>query len=161
MCGGDGYASPGHVPFRTARHPHAEDIVQEAMIRAWRHTDRLAGTEGSVRGWLFSVTRRLVIDWVRKPHTRREMITDGHHEPVSTTDGIEAVQHALVVRPLLSRLSLEHRAVLVHIYLCDRTIKETAGILGVPSGTVKSRHHHALRKLRAVARTEAVRPPLV
>jgi RNA polymerase sigma-70 factor (ECF subfamily) len=40
--------------------------------------------------------------------------------------------------------------VLVHLYLCDRTIKETAEVLGIPAGTVKSRHHNALRKLRAV-----------
>ncbi|MFD8565664.1 sigma-70 family RNA polymerase sigma factor [Streptomyces sp. NPDC059639] len=133
----------------------AEDIAQETMIRAWRNIDRLRGAEGSPRGWLFTVTRHLVIDWVRKPHTRREVTADSHHEPVSATDDIEAVQHALVVGPLLGRLSPEHRAVLVHIYLCDRTIKETAGILGVPQGTVKSRHHNALRKLRAVAQPEA------
>lgn len=50
--------------------------------------------------------------------------------------------------PCCMRLSPEHRAVLVHIYLFDRTIQETAGILGVPTGTVKSRQHNALRKLR-------------
>ncbi|MEW2512996.1 sigma-70 family RNA polymerase sigma factor [Streptomyces sp. NPDC046870] len=136
-------------------HGLAEDIVQEAIIRAWRNIDRLVGMEGSVRGWLFTVTRHLVIDWVRKPHARREVIGDNYNDPVSGTDGTEAVHDALVVKPLLRRLSPEHRAVLVHIYLCDRTIQETAGILGVPAGTVKSRQHNALRKLRAVVRPEA------
>ncbi|MET9017828.1 sigma-70 family RNA polymerase sigma factor [Streptomyces olivaceoviridis] len=136
-------------------HGLAEDIVQEAIVRAWRNIDRLIGMEGSVRGWLFTVTRHLVIDWVRKPHARREVLGDTYNDPVSGTDGTEAVHDALVVRPLLRRLSPEHRAVLVHIYLCDRTIQETAGILGVPVGTVKSRQHNALRKLRAVVRREA------
>ncbi|KMS66057.1 RNA polymerase [Streptomyces regensis] len=136
-------------------HGLAEDIVQEAIIRAWRNIDRLLGMEGSVRGWLFTVTRHLVIDWVRKPHARREVIGDTYNDPVSGTEGTEAVHDAMVVRPLLRRLSPEHRAVLVHIYLCDRTIQETAGILGVPAGTVKSRQHNALRKLRAVVRPEA------
>ncbi|MFF4761284.1 sigma-70 family RNA polymerase sigma factor [Streptomyces sp. NPDC001292] len=136
-------------------HGLAEDIVQETTIRAWRNIDRLLGMEGSVRGWLFTVTRHLVIDWVRKPHARREVVGVTYNDPTSGTDDTEVVHDALVARPLLRRLTPEHRAVLVHIYLCDRSIQETAGILGVPAGTVKSRHHNALRKLRSVVRPEA------
>ncbi|MET7518961.1 sigma-70 family RNA polymerase sigma factor [Streptomyces sp. NPDC005480] len=136
-------------------HGLAEDIVQETVIRAWRNIDRLLGMEGAVRGWLFTVTRHLVIDWVRKPHARREVVGVTYNDPASGTDGTEVVRDALVARPLLRRLTPEHRAVLVHIYLCDRSIQETARILGVPAGTVKSRHHNALRKLRSVARPEA------
>ncbi|MBZ9645404.1 sigma-70 family RNA polymerase sigma factor [Streptomyces sp. PSKA30] len=136
-------------------HGLAEDIVQETIIRAWRNIDRLLGMEGSVRGWLFTVTRHLVIDWVRKPHARREVVGVTYNDPVSGTDGTEAVHDTLVARPLLRRLSPDHRAVLVHIYLCDRSIQETAGILGIPAGTVKSRHHNALRKLRSVVGPEA------
>lgn len=136
-------------------HGLAEDIVQETIIRAWRNIDRLLGMEGAVCGWLFTVTRHLVIDWVRKPHARREVVGVSYSDPVLGADSMEAVHHALVARPLLRQLSPEHRAVLVHIYLCDRSIQETAGILGVAAGTVKSRQHNALRKLRNVARPEA------
>lgn len=136
-------------------HGLAEDIVHETIIRAWRNTDRLLGMEGSVRGWLFTVTRHLVIDWVRKPHVRREAVGVTYSEPAVGTDATEAVLDALVATPHLRRLSSDHRAVLVHTYLCDRSIQETAGILGVPAGTVKSRQHHALRKLRGVVRPEA------
>ncbi|MFE7752582.1 sigma-70 family RNA polymerase sigma factor [Streptomyces sp. NPDC057428] len=133
----------------------AEDVVQETAIRAWRNVDRLLGTEGSVRGWLFTVTRHLVIDLVRKPHARKEVVGATYNDPAFVRDGTDAVHNSLVAKPLLLRLSPEHRAVLVHIYLCDRTIQETAGILGVPTGTVKSRQHNALRKLRTVAGVEA------
>lgn len=136
-------------------HGLAEDIVQETVVRAWRNIDRLLGMEGSVRGWLFTVTRHLVIDWVRKPHARREVVGVGYSDPVVRGDSTDAVHDAMVVRPLLGRLSPEHRAVLVHIYLCDRSIQETAGILGVPAGTVKSRQHNALRKLRRFVRPGA------
>jgi RNA polymerase sigma-70 factor (ECF subfamily) len=51
----------------------AEDVVQETMIRAWRHIERLRSTEGSIRSWLFVVTRNLVIDWTRKSYVRYEM----------------------------------------------------------------------------------------
>lgn len=136
-------------------HGLAEDVVQETIIRAWRNSDRLNGTEGAVRGWLFTVTRHLVIDWVRKPYVRREVAEVAFHDLTSEGDGFEAVDDGMVTRLLLQRLSPEHRAVLVHIYLCDRTIQETAGILGLPTGTVKSRQHNALRKLRTMQRPEA------
>ncbi|MEU1199931.1 sigma-70 family RNA polymerase sigma factor [Streptomyces sp. NPDC005813] len=137
-------------------HGLAEDVVQETIIRAWRNMDRLLGMEGSVKGWLFTVTRHLIVDWVRKPHRRREVVGGTYSEPSSGTDHIEAVHHAMVARPTLSRLSPEHRAVLVHLYLFDRTIKETAAILGIPAGTVKSRQHNALRKLRRTLHADAV-----
>lgn len=135
----------------------AEDIVQETIIRAWRNIDRLLNTNGSVRGWLFTVARHLIIDWVRKPHARKEVVGATYSDPLSAADGTDAVHDALLARRLLRRLSLEHRAVLVHIYLCDRSIQETASILGVPAGTVKSRHHNALRKLRLEVQSEASR----
>jgi RNA polymerase sigma-70 factor (ECF subfamily) len=131
-------------------HGVAEDIVQETIIRAWRNMDRLLGMEGSVKGWLFTVTRNLVVDWVRKPHMRREVVGGTYSDPFVRADPIEQLYRAMVVKPALGRLSAEHRAVLVQLYLCDRTIKETAEVLGIPAGTVKSRHHNALRKLRAV-----------
>lgn len=128
----------------------AEDIVQETLIRAWRHTDRLLTRDGSLRGWLFTVTRHLVVDWVRKPHIRKEVVGATYHDPPAMGEGLEAVHDAMVTRPSLRLLSPEHRAVLVHIYLCDRAIKETAALLGIPAGTVKSRQHKALRQLRRV-----------
>lgn len=136
-------------------HGLAEDIVQETIIRAWRNMDRLLGMEGSVKGWLFTVTRHLVVDWVRKPHTRKEVVGGTYNDPSSGTGHMEAVHHAMVARPPLLRLSPEHRAVLVHLYLCDRSIKETADILGIPAGTVKSRQYNALRKLRTAFHAEA------
>jgi RNA polymerase sigma-70 factor (ECF subfamily) len=136
-------------------HGLAEDVVQETLIRAWRNIDRLLGMEGSPRGWLFTVTRHLVVDWVRKPHARKEVVGGTYHDPASLGDRIEAVHDALVVQPSLRRLSPEHRAVLVHLYLRDHTIKQTADILGVPPGTVKSRQHNALRKLRSALRAKA------
>lgn len=107
-------------------HGLAEDIVQETIIRAWRNIDHLLGMEGSVRGWLFAVTRHLVIDWVRKPHAHREVIGVTNNDPVSGADSTEAVHDALVAKPLLYRLSPEHRAVLMRATLVPR-FKKTVG----------------------------------
>ncbi|MFF2328640.1 MULTISPECIES: RNA polymerase sigma factor [unclassified Streptomyces] len=128
----------------------ARGTLARKFFRAWRNIDRLPGMEGSVRGWLFTVTRHLIIDWVRqRPQARREIVGAIHQDPSWSSEEFDKVHATLVTKPLLHRLPSQQRAVLVHIYLCDRTIQETAGILGVPAGTVKSRQHNALRRLRA------------
>jgi RNA polymerase sigma-70 factor (ECF subfamily) len=132
----------------------AEDVVQETLIRAWHHTDRLYGSEGSVRGWLLTVARNLAIDSVRSARFRHETLGAEEHD-VYQADHAEAVGASVDARALLRHLSYEHREVLVHTYLCGRTVQETARILGVPAGTVKSRQHYALSALRTRAGSAA------
>ncbi|MFD4605017.1 sigma-70 family RNA polymerase sigma factor [Streptomyces sp. NPDC058464] len=131
----------------------AEDIVQEALIRAWPHAERLYSTEGSVRGWLLKVTRNLVVDRMRSATARHETIgADDRDVPLPDHSG--AVLAAVEATDLLRQLSPEHREVLLHTYLCGRTAQETARFLGIPAGTVKSRRHYALNTLRAKAGQE-------
>lgn len=129
-------------------HHLAEDIVQEALIRAWPHAERLHSTQGSVRGWLLTVTRNLVIDRLRSPSSRYETVVPAETHQRSQRDHADAVLASVESTRLLHQLSVEHREVLVHTYLRGRTVQETARILGVPAGTVKSRQHYALLKLR-------------
>ncbi len=128
----------------------AEDIVQETLIRAWPHAERLYSTEGSVRGWLLTVTRNLVVDRMRSAVARHETI-GAEDRDLPLPDHSGAVLASVEATCLLRRLSHEHREVLLHTYLCGRTVQETARILGIPAGTVKSRRHYALNILRAQA----------
>lgn len=128
----------------------AEDIVQETLIRAWPHAERLYSTEGSVRGWLLTVTRNLVVDRMRSAVARHETI-GAEDRDLPLPDHSGAVLASVEATGLLRRLSHEHREVLLHTYLCGRTVQETARILGIPAGTVKSRRHYALNILRAEA----------
>ncbi|MFR0357666.1 sigma-70 family RNA polymerase sigma factor [Streptomyces sediminimaris] len=130
----------------------AEDIVQEALIRAWPHAERLYSTEGSVRGWLLTVTRNLVVDRTRSAWARHETV-DADARDVALPDHADDVLASVEATALLRQLSHEHREVLLHTYLCGRTAQETAQILGIPAGTIKSRRHYALSTLRAKART--------
>ncbi|MGC0379729.1 sigma-70 family RNA polymerase sigma factor [Streptomyces sp. SAI-229] len=125
----------------------AEDIVQEALVRAWFHTDKLRSGEGSARGWLLKVTRNLVIDHTRSALARRETMVDDTGE-VAQPDHADAVLARVEADALLRSLTPEHREVLVHTYLYGYTVRETAQLLGVPAGTVKSRQHYALHALR-------------
>lgn len=125
----------------------AEDVVQETLIRAWHHADRLCSNEGSLRGWLLTVARNLAIDRVRSAYVRHESV-GAEHPGMLQGDHADTTTASVDAMALLRLLSHEHREVLVHTYLHDKTVVETALILGVPAGTVKSRQYYALRQLR-------------
>jgi RNA polymerase sigma-70 factor, ECF subfamily len=126
----------------------AEDIVQETMLRAWRHVTTLAATR-SPQAWLSRVARNLTVDWARR-HAARPYEVD---EDLSTIwapaeERYDAALDRAVLVGALRRLSPGQREILVLVHLQDRTHTEVASSLGVPAGTVKSRAHYATRELR-------------
>ena len=126
----------------------AEDIVQEAVLRAWRHADRLTSTPGLTRPWLFTVVRRLAIDAHRTRRARPADLIPTALDREVVSDSSERTLTAQVLTRALAELDRPHREVLVHRYCLDRSIEETAAELNLPQGTVKSRSSHALRALR-------------
>jgi RNA polymerase sigma-70 factor (ECF subfamily) len=125
----------------------SQDIVQETLLRAWRHPSVLDQSSGSARGWLFTVARHLVIDDWRTRRSQLEVLTSDLPEP-ETSDGTEELLQSWVVADALGRLSDEHRAVIVECYYRGRSVAQAARVLDIPEGTVKSRTHYALRALR-------------
>ncbi len=128
----------------------AEDLVQETLLRAWRHPEALNPDRGSVRAWLFTTVRNLAIDsWRRRSVRVGEVVTDTPPEPI-TDDETDRTVEAWLIAEALARLSAVHRQVLVECFYLGRSVAEAAARLGVPPGTVKSRTHYALRSLRLV-----------
>jgi RNA polymerase sigma-70 factor (ECF subfamily) len=128
----------------------AEDVIQETLLRAWRNAESLTPERGSVRGWLMRVAHNVTIDGYRATKARPAEVAQDNVAETSVRDRCEDVLTALDVKRALSQLSLEHRAVLVEVYIRDRTAAEAARVLGIPVGTVKSRIHYALRILRVM-----------
>jgi len=128
--------------------PRAEDVVQETLLRAWRNPRILDQTEGSARAWLFTVARNLVIDEWRTRRAQLEVSTAEPPERAPARDETDELLQSWVVADALSRLSEEHRLVLVECYYRGRSVAEAARRLDIPEGTVKSRTHYALRALR-------------
>lgn len=133
----------------------AEDVVQEALIRVWRHPDVLTNGRGSVRGWLLTVVRNIVIDRSRARATRPREVAQTDANPPVSGDHSDAVAASVTVHAALADLSVDHRAVLEQVYLHGRTLEQAATALGVPVGTVKSRSYYALRALRTSMDNEA------
>ncbi|MEV2235389.1 sigma-70 family RNA polymerase sigma factor [Streptomyces phaeochromogenes] len=128
----------------------AEDVVQETLIRAWRHPEVVANPQGSLRGWLLTVARNIVTDRYRARAARPAEVAESESTVPIERDHSESVVDSVVLLDALDRLKPEHREVLVQIYYRGRTASEASVLLGIPEGTVKSRTHHALKALRKV-----------
>lgn len=120
----------------------AADCTQEAMVRAWRRWQRVAEM-GNRSGWVYRTAMNLARSRFRK--LRREVLGvfgDRRQPPPSPPD--PALAEAL------SGLPEEQRRVVVLRFYLDWSLERTAETLEVAVGTVKSRQHRALARLRDV-----------
>jgi RNA polymerase sigma-70 factor (ECF subfamily) len=128
----------------------AEDLTQETMLRAWRKIDDLNANIDALRPWLLTVARRVAIDAGRAKQARPTEVgaVDMAVLPAND-DAIDQMLGAQTIRRALAQLTPEHRNVIIEVYYRGRPAAEAGEILGIPTGTVKSRTYHALRLLRA------------
>jgi RNA polymerase sigma-70 factor (ECF subfamily) len=130
----------------------AEDLMQETMLRTWQNLEVLHRDPLSLRPWLMTVARRIAIDMLRARAARPAEVADAWYEELcEAVEPFAAVHDRSAIRVAVRRLSRDHLEVLVHVYILDHTIEQTACLLGVPAGTVKSRLHYALRAARPLA----------
>ena len=126
----------------------AEEVVQETFVRAWRARQRFDPARGSLRTWLFSIERNLLIDMART-RAREEVHHAASGRMTETVDdNIESALVSWQVEDAVLRLSSEHRAVIVEMYFRGQTSKEMASRLAIPEGTVRSRLFYALKALK-------------
>jgi RNA polymerase sigma-70 factor, ECF subfamily len=127
----------------------AEDVVQETLLRAWRHPEVTADTDRSARAWLFTVARNMIRDERRSARVRHEGASPTDDEPAdASVEGVDAALDRILLTSALSQLSDEHRAVIRRAYYQGWSTGQIATDLGIPEGTVKSRLHYAVRALR-------------
>jgi RNA polymerase sigma-70 factor (ECF subfamily) len=134
----------------TGDRAHAEDVVQETLLRGWQHPEVTNDGERSARAWLFTVARNMIIDERRSSRFRNEVSSlDGSAAPEQASpDEVNAALDRMLVGEALAQLSPDHRAVIRRSYYLGWTTTQIADDLGIAEGTVKSRLHYAVRALR-------------
>ncbi len=136
-----------------------EDIVQETLVRAWRHPLPSGATSDAERAWLMTVARNVAIDGFRARSSRPQEVGGDALELLDLQSDENAIDRAVeqwTVAESLAALSPDHRAVLVETFFHGHSVAEAAVVLGIPEGTVKSRAFHAVRALRRTLATKGV-----
>ncbi|HYJ50156.1 MAG TPA: sigma-70 family RNA polymerase sigma factor [Microbacterium sp.] len=153
----DAHAAPvwRYVVRLTGDRAGADDIVQETLLRAWRNPRMLEQDPATMRSWMMTVARNLVIDDARSARRRHEHVVAEVPERVGADD-TDALFEALLIEEALAVLSPEHRAVILRCYYGGRSVAQAAGELDIPEGTVKSRLHYGLRAMRLALQERGV-----
>ena len=147
-------AAFNYARWLTRNDSEAEDVVQDACVRAMRFFSSLRDGDG--RAWLFTMVRNTWYSRVaRRAHTTASTPLDGAEEqwPDNGLDPQERLlqQHTIsLVRAALDQLPVDFREVIVLREIEGFTYKEIAAVVGVPIGTVMSRLARARERLQTI-----------
>ncbi|MGI8916059.1 MAG: RNA polymerase sigma factor [Chloroflexota bacterium] len=131
----------------TGQREAAQEVVQETFLRAWRGLGRFRG-EASLATWLTRLAIAAGTDELgrqRRHRLVRQVLAPpvfGRRDPITLVDQRDELDQAL------TQLSPKARQVIALRYGLDLSLQEIAATLGCPEGTVKSRLHTALARLR-------------
>jgi RNA polymerase sigma-70 factor (ECF subfamily) len=122
LCGGNAF--------------EADDIAQDALIRAYVASGSFLGLS-RFSTWLFRIAYNCYIDRYRKPRTETVPTDTPHALNVTSGEETDAGFKYQQLYQALDSLQEKEKAVIILHYFEDRSIKEIASILEIPSGTVK------------------------
>ena len=123
----------------------AEDAVEDAALRAWRHFTSLRDHD-RFDAWFGRIVVNVCRDRLRQRRGRPATLT---FDPPSPFDPIDESVERAALHGALARLTPDHRAAVALHYLEGLTVDQIAARLGVRAGTVKSRIHYGMSELRA------------
>jgi RNA polymerase sigma factor (sigma-70 family) len=131
---------------------NAEDLVQDAYLRAWKSYDSFAGGDG--RAWLLSIVRNTCYTWLERNRPRKlDAVFD--EEIHSSESDASSPETALLqnldrqsLKQAMEQLPLEFREVLIMREVEGMSYREIANVADVPLGTVMSRLARARKRLQ-------------
>lgn len=125
----------------------AEDIVHDAFIKVWRGAGSFDPLRGSARGWVFSLTRHLALNYMRNHH-REVALGEEHEQLAAAHDTFEFTARSGQVHSCLEQLEPARRLCILHAYVDGYSHSEIAQKLGTPLGTIKAWIKRSLAALR-------------
>src|SRR6202043_2905475 len=129
------YAEHSRALLRYALHltggdrQRAEDLVQETIVRAWRHPEAL--TDRPARPWLFAVARNLAVDSYRARQARPPETGQAALDLLPADDDADRTLESWAVADALASLRPDHRRVIVETYYRGCSVAEAAATLGI------------------------------
>jgi RNA polymerase sigma-70 factor (ECF subfamily) len=127
----------------------AEDLLSDVFLDVWRQADRFQA-RSSVSTWLLAIARfkALSARRVRKDAELDETIEATVADPSDNPEiMLQKKNRDALVREALNSLSPDHKEIIDLVYYHEKSVDECAQILGVPSGTVKTRMFYARKKM--------------
>lgn len=128
----------------------ADDVQQEVWLTVYRQLSDLADP-GAFRTWLFRTTRHRAIDFLRKRKRERELIDDTPIESVAdeteVDDASSTIDEGKLVAALMAMPPPQREVVMLR-YRDGLTYQEIAQVINRPIGTVRTRLHHAKKRLQ-------------
>jgi RNA polymerase sigma-70 factor (ECF subfamily) len=131
---------------------HADDAVQETLVRCWRQLPTLRDVE-RFDGWLYRILVNAAATESKRRRRFEATVTSADVEP-AIGDDVQGIVDRDELERGFRRLSLDHRAVVVLHHYVGLPLTEIALTLGIPIGTAKSRYHYAMSSLRAALEAE-------
>jgi RNA polymerase sigma-70 factor, ECF subfamily len=153
------------VALRTTRdREEAADALQDALISVYRAAGSFRG-DSAVTTWLHRIVVNACLDRMRRRQTRATvpLPEQGPQEPADSRDRVAERDTRMVVEEALGQLPAEQRAAIVLVDVEGWSVAETAAVLGVPEGTVKSRCARGRARLAVMLghlRNPDARPPV-
>ena len=149
----------------TRNEADAQDMVQEAYLRALRFFGGFHGTDA--RAWLLTIVRNTCYTWLKRNRSLElsgdldeVMLTKESDEPDPEASHFLKVQSQLISEAI-EKLPIEFREVVILRELEELSYKEIATITGIPIGTVMSRLSRARKRLFVCLRGVAHKPPAI
>ncbi|MBQ0960235.1 sigma-70 family RNA polymerase sigma factor [Ideonella sp. 4Y11] len=141
---------------------HAEDAVQDSLLRAWRALDSYDPARAALSTWLYSITRHHCLGLLGRPALQALSLDEPDGETLAATlaqpEAAPADARA-TLQTLIDALPETPRACLQLFYWEDRSVAEVAAQLGLPDNTVKTHLHRARARLRQALADQGLDDP--
>lgn len=142
----------------------AEDAVQEIFVRLWRTADRYDPKRAALVTWVMLITRRHLVDRLRRTKARVRAVTldekqsDPTRADTAASGSMENQERFGELMDRISRLPELQRTVVTRAYLGGQTLRQIGEELNTPIGTIKSALSRALVRLRERAAEDGLTP---
>ncbi len=149
----DVYDAHGPLVFgicrRTIGEDAAREVTQDVFVSAWRAREQFDPARGTLAAWLVGITKRRVIDHVRRERRHSDRRADENDNAGSSTEPeLERIADRMAVAHALAKLAERPRRVITLAYVEGLTHQEIAEHTGLPLGTIKSDIRRGLVTLR-------------